>query len=189
VRRPTGYTQSQTRDGYYYIDDISVTPNATPQNCKCEPGNFAFANLNKAESTFETAEKDVPKPVIIGTTGNADNAVKENKPAHKDVIVGFPLGKSDLSAKEIPAIDESIEFLKNNPKVKVELIGHMDNDEKVVKGLGTDRIEQVAKYLISKGIEENRITKKDVNTTKPLDTSGLKENREKNMVVEMKFLN
>ena len=188
VRRPKGYTTTQKRDGYYYVDDISVTPNATPASCKCEPGKFAFANLNPEEAKFETAEEDVPDRVIISTTGTI-HGTTQNEEIKGDIYVQFVSGKSNLSGDAIEAIDEAIVYLNENETASISLVSHQDESEKVMKGLSEKRLNQVGKYILSKGISSDRISKSDVGTSEPRDTSGLKENRFDNMVVEIIFSN
>lgn len=187
VKRPREFTQTQLRDGYYFIDHITVTPNATPANCKCEPGSFAFANLEKEAQTFETAEEDVPDKVIVGTTEKLPDGKAPASTAHKDVVIGFGLGKSNLDAGANAKLNEALKKLKGNENLKVKLVGHVDDSETVIKDLGKDRINQVHKYLLSKGIDNKRIETQDVFDKEPIDSSGSNDKRQLNMVVEMKF--
>lgn len=187
VRRPEGYTQMQIRDGYYYIDDISILPNATPENCKCEPGNFAFANLNKQQAEFATDDADIPDKVIIGTTGSVHGELPKEAKIHEDEIIGFELGKSSLNAGSTAQLKAIVGFMKEKTDVKVTLIGHIDSGESVMPKLDEQRTGQVEKYLISQGIDAKRISNENVKDQKPLDTSGTKEGKAKNMVVELVF--
>ena len=187
VKRPPGYSSTQFRDGYYYIDDISILPNAKPENCKCEPGKFAFANMNKDEAEFATDDEDVPDQVFISTTGEVHGELPKAGPVHEDVIINFAVTKSNLAAIETEKLNESIAFLKEKSDVKITLIAHSDKSEKVITGLSQKRLDQVGKYLISKGISDKRISSEDAKDAKPIDTSGIKENRDLNMVVEIKF--
>ena len=104
-----------------------------------------------------------------------------------DVIINFAVTKSNLAAKETEKLNESITFLKEKSDVKISLISHSDKSEKVMTGLSQKRLDQVGKYLISKGISDKRISSEDAKDSKPIDTSGTKENRDLNMVVEIKF--
>lgn len=183
IKRPRGYTSSQFRDGYYFIDDISVVANATRENCKCEPGNFQFAHLDKEEAEFSTADTDIPDKVIISTTGQVHGEMPVEKAVHEDVIVQFSKIKYNLSAAESKKLDEVAAFLNEKDDVKVTLIGHQDDSEKVVQGLSENRLSQVAKYLSSKGVSDDRIESEDAKHTKPVDASD----EEANMSVELKF--
>jgi outer membrane protein OmpA-like peptidoglycan-associated protein len=187
VKRPPGYTSTQMRDGYYFIDDISVLPNATPENCKCEPGKFAFANLNKEATEFATDESDIPDKVFISTTGEIQGKSSDNPGIHSDVIIQFTSGKSDLSDAEKAKLDEVAAFLTENGYVKISLISHIDDSEKANASVSGSRLSQVTKYLQSTGVEAEKIESADAGTKRPLDTSGVAANRSKNMVVEISF--
>ena len=185
VKRPPGYTTTQFRDGYYYIDDVSVLPNATPENCKCEPGNFAFANLNKEQTEFSTDEEDIPEKVFISTTGEVTggNVPGENM-IHQDEVIQFQLGKSALTDKESGRLDTIAQFMVENLYVKLTIIGHNDATEKV-GGLSQSRASQVSKYLVSRAVEENRIEIVDARDARPM--KGASKDATKNMVVEIVF--
>ena len=184
VKRSQGYTAAQTRDSYFYIDDVSVTPNATPENCKCEPGKFAFANLNKEQSQFTTSQEDIPDKVFISTTGEVHGSGK-TAGIHEDLNIHFESGKSVLLPAETALLDEAASYLTANPDVTVKLIGHKDASEKVMTVLSGARLNQVMKYLVSKGVSDKIIITEDVKETQPL-TQGVAE-KHGNMVVEVKF--
>lgn len=191
VKRPSGYTKPQLRDGYYFIDMVSVEPNATPKNCKCEKGNFAFANLDKEEQSFETDNSDVPETKFIGSTdredatGNDGGAASASAKANE--IISFSPGKSTIEGGASTKANNVVKYLKENPGSKVKLTGHVDKAEASISGLADKRITAVVKHLRLKGIDQERIETENVEDTQPLDTSGLKENRGKNMVVEVRY--
>ncbi len=187
VKRPPGFTQAQIRNGYYYIDDISVEIGGTPQNCKCEKGNFAFADMNKQEESFASNDKDAPKPTFIGSDGTVVGEKKVEKKAKETVIVSFDPGKNVISAADGKKLDEVAEYLKGNPTSSVEIISHIDKMEAKLSGVSAKRLSAVNKYLVTKGVKQDRIKKTDAGADSPLDTSGTKENRGKNMVVEVKY--
>lgn len=186
VKRPRGYSSTQMNEAYYYIDDISVMPGGTPANCKCEKGNFAFAHLDKEEKSFGSNPEDAPKTEFISSTGEGKNT-KAAENLKEDIIVPFPLAKSSIEDPAKAKLDEAITYLKENEDVKVDIIAHIDQSEVRLTGLSEKRMNEVKKYLISQGIEQGRISETDVKDAAPLDDSGLKENREKNTVVEIKF--
>ncbi|WP_154657137.1 OmpA family protein [Hugenholtzia roseola] len=92
-------------------------------------------------------------------------------------------------------LDDLAVFLKENPKVRIELSGHTDRDlprshpqyEKVRQlqlELSQKRVQTVVDYLVGKGIAPERIVSKAYGGSKPL-VAG---NSEKNRRVEMKIL-
>ena len=187
VKRPKGYTSAQKPSAFYYVDNISVKPHATRTNCKCEKGNFAFAHLDKQEKSFDSNADDAPKPVYISSAGRVNNTTKAAAAVKEDIVVPFALAKSAITANAKAKLDETIKFLKANTDVRIEVIAHIDKTEIRVPDLSQKRLNEVKKYLLSQGVNKTKMTASSVGETKPLDNSGLKENRLKNTVVEIKF--
>ena len=97
--------------------------------------------------------------------------------------VNFETGKWDLLPPALPELDWLATFLKENPKVKLEIGGHTDdvgNDE-ANQLLSQNRAESVANYLILKEISSERIYHKGYGERQPIapntSTSGRLENR------------
>lgn len=65
------------------------------------------------------------------------------------------------------AIDELLYVLDKNPKLKIEIQGHICCVAKDVNDLSTQRAKQVKRILVSEGISEKRIKTKGFGTTKP----------------------
>lgn len=65
------------------------------------------------------------------------------------------------------AIDELIYVLNKNPKLKIEIQGHICCVDKDVKNLSTDRAKQVKRILVYEGIVEKRVKVKGFGVSKP----------------------
>lgn len=192
VKRPKGFTSTQVSNAFYYIDDVTVKANGTRLNCKCEEGNYAFAHLDKEEKSFGSNPDDAPKTEFISSrgvssTGGTTTTKEEEEDKMDDVIVSFELGRANVTASGTAALNEAIAALKKDDKISVEIVGHIDETEAQLPNVAQKRITEVKKYLLSKGIDQSRISERNVGDGEPLDTSGLKENRKKNTVVELKF--
>jgi outer membrane protein OmpA-like peptidoglycan-associated protein len=74
--------------------------------------------------------------------------------------VFFTANSSDLSNASIEALKNSVAFLKEWPKLKINVEGHTDNlgSDKMNRKLSLYRIKAVRHYLLSSGIDKNRIT-------------------------------
>lgn len=103
--------------------------------------------------------------------------------------VNFESGKADLLADAMPELDGLLDFLKNNPEVKVEIGGHTDNlgDDAANQILSENRAKAVAKYLIFKGLDEKRIAAKGFGEAKPITSNASENGRLKNRRVECKI--
>ncbi|MCB0574732.1 MAG: OmpA family protein, partial [Saprospiraceae bacterium] len=84
-------------------------------------------------------------------------------------------------------------FLLNNPDVTVEIGGHTNNamwpDSAFANQLSTNRAKAVAHWLVTKGIDSNRVQFKGYGWTKPIEPNITEEGRRKNQRVEITILN
>lgn len=109
----------------------------------------------------EPVKKEEPKKPVV------KEEVK--KPVEKPVVkeykcdVFFEINSWVISAQEEAKINALAEYMKQNPTVKVSLIGYADvqtGNARINQNLSKERAEAVAKMLTSKyGIDASRITK------------------------------
>src|SRR5690606_723302 len=102
----------------------------------------------------EVAMRDIEmnftlQPLEVGTTVNLKNVL-------------FAQAKTDILPESYPELDLVVNFLKANPNVRIELMGHTDG-----RGVPADnvrlsqrRVDKVKDYLVSKGIAPRRISGK-----------------------------
>ena len=102
----------------------------------------------------------------------------------------FEQGKAVINPQSFPSLDEVVAMLKDNPKMVIELEGHTDNqgNAKMNMELSKDRVENVKRYLVTKGIEKSRVETKAYGGTKPILNANTPEARAKNRRVEMRIL-
>lgn len=112
-------------------------------------------------------------PVEIGATINLKSVLFERS---KPVMLTSSYDELDMVA----------DFMKENPKVEILLTGHTDNQGRhdLNMRLSRERVEVVKKYLVDKGIKENRITSKGLGGTKPIADNEAEETRALNRRVE-----
>ena len=81
-------------------------------------------------------------------------------------------------------------MMKDNPKLGIQLEGHTDNqgNPKMNMGLSQGRVDNVKKYLVSKGIDKDRIKTKAFGGTRPILNANSPEARALNRRVEMRVL-
>lgn len=124
------------------------------------PGYTFFSqNFNMTNSgDLEAIHMDVPMvPITNGTPTLLAN-------------VFFDLGKSTLRPESFVELNKLYDFLIKNPSLKIEIGGHTDTrgDDKDNLKLSTDRAKSVFEFIISKGIDQNRVTYKGYGETKPV---------------------
>lgn len=101
----------------------------------------------------------------------------------------FDVNKWDLKPESKAELDRLIQFLTNNPNLKVELGGHTDNsgDKKFNVTLSNNRAKAVHDYVIKEGkIDPDRLSYKGYADTRPKVPNDSPENKAKNRRTEMK---
>ncbi|GGB99303.1 hypothetical protein GCM10011325_28150 [Dyadobacter sediminis] len=101
---------------------------------------------------------------------------------------------SQSSAEVIPSsfseLDRIVATMNTYPTMEILLEGHTDNQGEVKQNvkLSEDRVQQVKKYLLSKGIRPNRIQTKAWGPAKPIASNLTEQTRKKNRRVEFTIL-
>jgi outer membrane protein OmpA-like peptidoglycan-associated protein len=103
----------------------------------------------------------------------------------------FATGSAKLLAKSYPSLNNVVKILTDNPTFKVDVAGHTDTTGTHQKNmvLSDNRAASVKAYLVSKGIDESRITSQGFGPDKPIATNKTPAGRAKNRRVEMKLRN
>jgi outer membrane protein OmpA-like peptidoglycan-associated protein len=81
--------------------------------------------------------------------------------------INFYLNSFGIMPTSKRAIDELLYVLDKNPKLKIEIQGHICCVDKDVNDLSTQRAKQVKRILVSEGISDKRLKTKGFGTTKP----------------------
>lgn len=102
----------------------------------------------------------------------------------------FEQGKAIINPQSFSSLDEVVEMMKDNPKLEIQLEGHTDNqgNAKLNMELSQDRVDNVKKYLVSKGTDKNRVKTKAFGGTQPILNANTPEARTLNRRVEMRIL-
>ncbi|MCS6824905.1 MAG: OmpA family protein [Cytophagaceae bacterium] len=102
----------------------------------------------------------------------------------------FEVDKDIIKESSYPSLDALAKVMRNNPKYKLYLEGHTDSDgdDEHNMDLSKRRAAAVKKYLVSKGVQEYRITTDGFGETRPVDTNATPEGRKKNRRVEMNII-
>jgi outer membrane protein OmpA-like peptidoglycan-associated protein len=86
--------------------------------------------------------------------------------------------------------DELAEALRDNPELRVRLVGHTDNvgSARFNQRLSLERARVIGDYLVEKGIDESRIETEGKGLAEPLNDNKNEEERALNRRVEMTIL-
>jgi outer membrane protein OmpA-like peptidoglycan-associated protein/type II secretory pathway pseudopilin PulG len=102
----------------------------------------------------------------------------------------FDINKYELKPESTVELDNLFDLLRDNPSVKIEIRGHTDNVGKASDNmaLSNNRAQAVVKYLVSKGIEQPRLSFKGYGATQPVADNKTEEGRAKNRRTEVRVI-
>lgn len=106
------------------------------------------------------------------------------------LLIFFDFDKSELKDESVPEMERLIEFMRDNPNVKVQIEGHTDNvgDPGYNEKLSLSRANAVKDYLIKSGVESARIKTMGYGPRKPLVNANTEEARARNRRVELRII-
>lgn len=154
--------------------------------------------VNKDEDIMLTAKKEgyafssqlissneivVGKPVI---TEKMEVKPIEVGAAYKINNINFETNSYQITPKIMLVLNEFIDFLKTNPRVKISINGHTDNvgDAKTNLTLSENRAKAVYDYLLIEDIEPSRLKYKGFGAAKPIASNNTEEGKAKNRRTE-----
>ena len=111
--------------------------------------------------------------------------------AGKNIVLNnifFDFDKASLRPDSKPELERVVTVLKDNPSMKIEISGHTDNKGSATYNLklSESRSKSVVDYLVSRGIERNRLTFKGYGFLKPIASNDTEEGRQQNRRTEFK---
>lgn len=158
------------RDGDGFSDDEDKCPDVA--------GEYQGCPIDKIVKDY-LAKNPIkqPEPTVHYQTLSADE-------------VYFEFAMSDIDPASYPVLDAAISTLRTNDKTVLFIAGYTDNVgnyEQNMK-LSFKRAESVRKYIVEKGINEDRVVISGYGKNFPKVPNDSKENRAKNRRIEMKLL-
>ena len=101
--------------------------------------------------------------------------------------IQFETGKYDLLAESYIELDKLVSMLNENPRLKVQIVGHTDNvgKDNDNQQLSSQRARVVVDYLSSKKIALERLTSKGMGAQYPIADNQTEEGRAINRRTEM----
>ena len=101
----------------------------------------------------------------------------------------FDTGKSTLKSSSFLELNEVVEVMKLKKKMNIEVAGHTDDvgSDASNISLSQARADAVRNYLISKGIEANRIVAVGYGETQPVADNTTEEGRKQNRRTEVRI--
>ncbi len=102
----------------------------------------------------------------------------------------FDFDKTTLKSESFVELNKVVDFLKQNPKVSIEIAGHTDSkgSDTYNENLSQGRSQSVVDYLASQGIDASRLQAHGYGESKPIDNNETEEGRANNRRVEFTVL-
>ena len=102
----------------------------------------------------------------------------------------FDFDKTTLKSESFVELNKVVDFLKQNPKVSIEIAGHTDSkgSDTYNANLSQGRSQSVVDYLVSQGIDRERLQAHGYGESKPIDSNETEEGRANNRRVEFTVL-
>ena len=168
------------------------------------------ATLSVPFSIFKQKAAPAPQPVVAAPAPQPEPVVEEKPCYTLDEIIELMAKNESIEGKTICAVDainfdfskstiksESYEYLdklaatliRSNRRIEVK--GHTDNvgSEEFNMNLSRERAEAVVDYLVSKGVDRNKLTYSYYGMSRPLSDNDTEEGRAMNRRVEFTILN
>ena len=100
----------------------------------------------------------------------------------------FDFDQAELKAGAYPILDEAVMVLNDNPDLNIEIQGYTDStgEEDYNVQLSQRRAESVMSYLVSRGIDPDRLTAKGYGSVNPVASNDTPQGRAKNRRVEFR---
>ena len=150
---------TQLAEAYYYVDKVEIKLVEDPTSCNCND-----VAKKKRESVIYHLDVDVDESLPM--------SVKLKKNA-----IYFDVETYNLDPMFDNNLNYVINLLKDNPDLKLQLNGHIDNLEKeAIKddpenkeliNLGNYRSKSVKDFLMKNGISSERLSAQDVGSDQP----------------------
>lgn len=147
-------------------------------NLAIESLGFAPVGLHFSAEKLQTQARFdnmfVMQPVEVGTHIELKNLY-------------FAQSTAELLPESDVELNRLLNYLRENPKVEIELEGHTDNqgDFNLNLVLSKQRVEAVKTVLVKQGIEAKRINGRAFGASRPLSSNNREETRRLNRRVEL----
>ena len=141
-----------------------------------------FSACSSIQVTEEAIADQSVAGVSITSKSTATQAILAN------AVVYFEYDQYNLTAKSIQALKGVSELMNRNSKITISIEGHADErgTREYNLALGQRRAESVANYLISNGVNRNRMITKSYGEERPLSLGSNDVAWSKNRRVEIK---
>jgi outer membrane protein OmpA-like peptidoglycan-associated protein len=122
--------------------------------------------------TIQDVERDVLlENIVLGASFQLNNLI-------------FTSGSSEIPNEALPELDRLIRQLRDNPSVRIRIVGHSDAAETLDdRNLSARRAEMVMRYMVQNGFSNIEFT--GLEASQPIAPNDTEDNRRRNRRVEI----
>jgi outer membrane protein OmpA-like peptidoglycan-associated protein len=185
-----------------FLEEKDANGNVSKRNVEVDPSRggsafefdakpFATYTISTTVQDYEPYNSPVPIPPKREALITVEKEIRLQPSTIDAVMVFFDLDKSDLKADQQPKMARFIQQVKENPYVKLEALGHTDDQgtEEYNDRLSKSRAEAVVEYLLSQGVPKDQVAiVKGFGKSAPLVFGTSDEARAKNRRVEVRIV-
>ncbi|MGE0089214.1 MAG: OmpA family protein [Bacteroidales bacterium] len=159
----------------------------------CIPTNNDYMlNVSKDGYLFYSDNFSLKGIFEISNPYLKDVALDKIKQGNRIILKNIFYKSDSYQLEEISQneLNKLVEFLNNNPSIRIEISGHTDNvgSNEYNMNLSENRAKSVYNYLVDKNIDVKRLVYKGYGEQIPLDTNNTDEGRATNRRTEIKIL-
>ena len=179
-----------------YNGNILVDRASEIKKIRCPNEKLIIAKQQEAINKTTTVKAE--KPNTNSTTAETDKKILKNLDKNK-IKVGqiikieklyFKPDSSNIDSSSYAVLNEVYDFLKSNPKIKIEIGGHTNSQpsHEYCDKLSTFRAKSVKDFIIGRGISPERITSRGYGKRFPVASNNTKAGKSLNQRVEIKII-
>jgi outer membrane protein OmpA-like peptidoglycan-associated protein len=175
-RKKAAWVRKQRKDRFKGFKDGGKLPPQQPRKQVPDTATLIAKNPAQQKPVTQPAAP-VNKPVEVVA---ADSLIVLSE-------VLFAVNSYKLREELYPKLDSIAEFMKRNPRTKIEISGHTDATGKEPHNLrlSENRADAVAEYIVDKGIETTRVKFNGYGSSRPIAGNDTEQERRKNRRVEI----
>jgi OOP family OmpA-OmpF porin len=135
---------------------------------------------------LDIIEKQEMQQDVVADAGALQSGLKDA--GHVEVPgILFDFGKSEVKPESEPALAQVVSLLKDDPGLKVWVVGHTDNVGTVESNvtLSSARAAAVVRALVAKGVAASRLAPHGAGPYAPVASNATEEGRARNRRVEL----
>jgi outer membrane protein OmpA-like peptidoglycan-associated protein len=171
-------------DGVRDLDDNCPTFFGLKDNFGCPNPPPSIADAGNVTVNYNGDGNEIVVHDTVYVFREVKN-IRENE-SYTPYGINFEAGKSVIREESEIILDDVARWLKNSPSISVEVRGHTDADgsEEYNARLAETRANAVRDYLISQGIEEDRLEVKAFGEYQPVASNDATKGKARNRRIE-----